>query len=98
VRVTCKWLPFLPNGDRVPFSYMLHRWGMAQFIYAPAGLAGGVLFARLGDWWFAVPCLAMGVYSSVLSVLMTKGLWTLRKRRRARAAGSAEASGSGSTA
>lgn len=96
VRVTCKRLPFLPNGDRVPFSYMLHRWGMAQFIYAPGGLVVGALFARLGDWWFAVPCLALGVYASVLSALMTKGLWTLQKRRRARAAQSDGASGSDS--
>lgn len=91
MRVTCKWLPFLPNGDRVPFDYMLHRWGMVQFIYAPGGLAGGVLFiVRLDDWWFGVPCFAAGVYASVLSVLMTKGMWTLRKRRRARAAESGE--------
>ncbi len=84
VRVTCRWLPFLPNGDRVPAGYMLHRWGMAQFGIGPIGLVNGVLAARAGDWWFAVPCFAVGVHASVLSALMAKGMWTLRKRRRAR--------------
>ncbi len=42
---------------------MLHRWGMAQFGIGPIGLVNGVLAARAGDWWFAVPCFAVGTVS-----------------------------------
>ncbi|WP_081238820.1 hypothetical protein [Streptomyces viridosporus] len=86
MRVTCDLLPFPPNGDRLPFGYMEHRWGMAQFLHAPGLPVLGVVFAWAGDRWFAVPCLAMGGYARVLSTLTTRGLWTLRRRRRARAA------------
>ncbi|MFF9217617.1 hypothetical protein [Streptomyces viridosporus] len=44
------------------------------------------MFAWAGDWWFAVPRLVVGGYARVPSTPMTRGPWTLRRRRRARAA------------
>ncbi|MBB1256136.1 hypothetical protein H3146_22650 [Streptomyces sp. OF3] len=87
MRVTCRLLPFRPNGDRVPVSYMLHRWGICQFVAGPGGLVLGILAARAGDWWVSVPSLVVGACASAVSALMIKGLWVLRNRRRAGGAG-----------
>ncbi|ARI54145.1 hypothetical protein A6E92_19665 [Streptomyces sp. S8] len=85
LRTACSLLPFEPNGERIPVSYMEHRLGLSLFIIGPGGLFVGALAALDAQWWFAVFCGAAGLGATIVSVLMVLGLMELRTRRHGRA-------------
>lgn len=84
VRVTCGLLPFEPNGDRVPVSYMEHRLAGAIAGVTPSLLAVAVLAVLRREWMVFLPTAVLGIAGSVCTILMVQGVRTLRKRRRAR--------------